>query len=144
MIIKNPRKKVKLKSIAIVFENCEHATIPSNVIHNLILRDFNQTMNYSSWNKFNVFNNCTLETLQLDKDKLKKLYSYIGDVPHENLYERISSMNDIVAIDLNLDCFDFPLTYYFPWGEDEQFNEYQETEETEDFLIISIKHPEKS
>ena len=137
--------RATLSKIELIFENCEFCIIPKDQIKLLHLDQFNRSLNYSEWNGLHKFDNCSLETLQINKKYLLDNYSFIANEEHvnseEHLLDRISRCNDIVSINIYwiINNVEYKKQYYLPWNEESEIkNRYQKVKIDKDIVTISV------
>ena len=142
--------RATLLKIELLFENCEFCVIPKDQIRLLHLEQFNQSINYSEWNGLHKFNNCSLETLQINKEYLLNNHSFMANEDHindkETLLDRISKYNDIVSISVYwiMNNVEYEKQYYLPWNDESDYeNKYQKVNIDEEVVTISVTTKEE-
>ena len=87
--------RATLLKIELLFENCEFCVIPKDQIRLLHLEQFNQSINYSEWNGLHKFNNCSLETLQINKEYLLNNQDILQEIMIDSMVESLKNINEI-------------------------------------------------
>ena len=89
-----------LKSLEIIFENCEHVTIPANMIGDIHMGGTKYILNRVAANAIGGYNLITEFYIELFKTA-DKIYHPFGIESDENsILTRISEFNDITGIDI--------------------------------------------
>ena len=139
-----------LLKIELLFENCEFCIIPKDQIRLLHLEQFNQSIDYSKWNGLRKFNNCLLETLQINKEYLLNNHSFMANKDYindkETLLDRISKYNDIVSISVYwiINDKEYKKQYYLLWNDKSDYeNKYQKVNIDEEVVTISVTTKEE-